>query len=96
MFLGILGTLLLLAAIIGFFAGKNGALIGTFTVVGAALCVSAAVAPRLEGAQEFGLQGAKINVAQLKQTIEKGETELESGKLAELEEVLNDVRELPK
>lgn len=94
-FLGVLGTLLLLAAVTGFFIGRDGALIGVFTVVGAAVCVAAVVAPRLEGAQEFGLQGAKINVAELKLTLEKGEKELETQQLPELEEVLADVRELP-
>lgn len=87
-FLGVLGVLLLAVAVIGLFLNKSEALAGGFLIGGLALCVMAALAPRLEGALEVGLTGAKFNVAAINDVIQRGENEVRTTTLPEIEEVL--------
>lgn len=57
-------------------------------VGGVALCVFAALTPRLEGSQEVGLTGAKFNVAAVTRVIAQGEIEVQTQTLAEIEDVV--------
>jgi hypothetical protein len=84
MLLAVLGCALILVSILGFFLDKDTALIGGFLFVGAGLALASVFAPVLEGLQEFGFQGIKITIAQ---AVRKGEKELESEKLIEIEEL---------
>ena len=87
-FLGVLGVLLLGVAAAGMFLSKPEGVVGGFLVGGMALCIIAVLAPRLEGNQEVGLTGAKLNIAKVSQDIALGELEVRSLTLAEIEEVL--------
>src|SRR4051812_31891169 len=87
-FLGIAGAVLLLVAIAGFFIGRPAPIVGGFLIGGIALCFMAVVTPRLEGSQEIGLTGAKFNLAAVAETIKKGEIEIETKSLPDIQEIL--------
>lgn len=81
-FLAILSSLLVLAALIGFFQGRDATTVGILLGFGSALAVVAVFEPRMEGSQEFGPTGAKITLAQIvrmQNSIARAEEELSSG-----------------
>jgi hypothetical protein len=81
--LAITGVLLLGVAAAGFLMGRSELLAGGFLIVGAALTLVSVLVPRLEGAQELTLTGAKIFIAK----VQSAEAELETKRLPELEDL---------
>lgn len=79
-----IGTSLLAVAAVGFFLEKSDSLVGAFLAVGATMSIISVLAPRLEGRQEFGLAGAKLNIAL---AVKQAERELETKILPTLEEL---------
>jgi hypothetical protein len=87
-FLATLGVILLAAAIVGFFTGRNPELCGGFLIVGAALSMASVAISRMEGRQELKLTGLIFNLGK---TLQEGEDEIStkgSGSVPSLKEVV--------
>lgn len=85
--LATVGILLLAVATAGFLLGRSEVLAGAFLVIGAALIIVSSVVSRLEGQQEIGPTGVKLNIAAAG-SIERTESELLKNKLPAIEDVV--------
>ena len=79
-----IGAFLLVVASVGFLLDRSAVLAGGFLICGTALTLISVLVRRLEGSQEIGLTGAKINIAR---TILEGERDLETKLLPGIEEL---------
>lgn len=84
MFLAVVGCILLLISVVGFFMGKNEVVAIGFLVVGTAVVLFSVFEQRLEGQQQMGPTGLKFN---LTAALKKGEEDIEAGRLTSLEEL---------